>query len=329
MGKWDKLNFNVGLKGLFSFDFGDIPWEDVRMGDLQNLKIALEGGFNMEMVMKYAIASSVEYQKEWTLKENVIPTLKYTFTVGTIPVVITVNADLMAEVNLGASGEASITAGVTASNTVTYGVEWDAEKGLSKIAECEKSLELVGPEVDIHAHAEASATAYPKIMIGIYKVLCPTIKPMPYLKASADGRLVDSKVAWNAGVSTGVDLGLGLCLDLFFWKKDLGEIDPINVFDYPIVSLPDEIELQNEKEEQMLINAQKEVTYHVTHKNGITGASYNAKGVLVKFEAEGGEISSEYDYTDTDGNVSVRYTPTKGTKGGVVKAEVMLGAEPE
>jgi hypothetical protein len=50
---------------------------------------------------------------------------------------------------------------------------------------------------------------------------------------------------------------------------------------------------------------------------------------LVHFEAEGGEISSEYDYTDAQGNVSVRYTPTAGEKGGVVKAEVVLGAEPE
>lgn len=327
---WDKLNFNIGLKGLFSFDFGDIPFEKVRMGDLQNLKITLEGGFNMEMILKYAVASEVKYEKEWTLKENAIPNLKYTFMVGTVPVYITVGADLMASISLGASGEASVTTGVTASTNVSYGVEWDAEKGLSKISECEKSLELVGPDLDINAHAEASASAYPKIEIGIYKVLCPTISPMPYLKAEADGRLVDnSKVAWNAGISTGVDLGLGLCLDLFFWKKDLGEIDPINVFDLPLVSLPDEIELQNEKEEQMLVNNQKEVKYHVTNKNYLTGTSYNAPAVLVKFEAEGGEISSEYDYTDKNGDVSVYYTPTAGEKGGVVKAEVVLGAEPE
>ena len=325
---WDKLNFNIGLKGMFSFDFGDVPWEKVRMGDLQNLKIALEGGFNMEMVMKYLVASSVEWKKEWTLKEDVFKA-KYTFMVGTVPVYISVGADLMAEVSLGASGEASVTAGITASNTVTYGVEWDAEKGLSKIAECEKTLEMVGPDVDIKAHAEARATAYPKIEIGIYKVLCPTISPQPYLKAEADGRLVDNQyVAWNAGVSTGIDLGLGLCLDLFFWKKDLGEIDPINVFDLPIVSLPDEIELLNEKEEEMLVNGKKEVKYHVTNKNYITGTEYNAPAVLVHFEAEGGELEDEYGYTDKDGNVSAFFTLTD-VKGGKITAEVVQGAEAE
>jgi len=325
---WDKLNFSLGLKGLFSFDFGDIPWEEVRMGDLQNLKITLEGGFNMEMVMKYLVSSSVEWKKEWTLKEDVFKA-KYTFTVGTVPVYISVGADLMAEVSLGASGEASVTAGITASNTVSYGVEWDAEKGLSKIAECEKKLKMVGPDVDIKAHAEARATCYPKIEIGIYKVLCPTISPQPYLKAEADGRLVDNKyMAWNAGVSTGVDLGLGLCLDLFFWKKDLGEIDPINVFDIPLVSLPDEIELLNEPEEEVLINGKREVKYHVTNKINLTGKTYNAPGVLVHFEAEGGELEDEYGYTDKDGNVSAFFT-LNDLKGGKVKAEVVLGAEGE
>ena len=327
---WEKLNFNIGLKGLFEFDFGDIPWEKVRMGDLQHLKIALEGGFNMEMIMKYLVSSSVEWNKEWTLKEDVF-NAKYTFMVGTVPVVITVGADLMAEVSLGASGEASITSGVTASNTVTYGVEWDAAepKKISSISECEKKLELVGPNVDIKAHAEARATAYPKIKIGIYKVLCPTISPQPYLKAEADGRLVEnSMVAWNAGLSTGIDLGLGLSLDLFFWEWELADMDPVNVFDMPLVSLPDNIELQNEKEEEVLVNGKKEVKYHVTNKNYITGTEYNAPAVLVHFEAEGGELEQEYAYTDREGKVSAFFTLTD-VKGGKVTAEVVQGAEAE
>ena len=326
---WDKLNFNIGLKGLFSFDFGDIPFEKVRMGDLQHLKIALEGGFDMEMVLKYLVSSSVEWKKEWTLKEDVF-NAKYTFMVGTVPVYISVGADLMAEVSLGASGEASITSGIKASNTVTYGVEWDAkDNSVSKIAECEKNLELVGPDVDIKAHAEARATVYPQIEIGIYKVLCPTISPQPYIKAEADGRLVDNQyVAWNAGVSTGVDLGLGLLLDLFFWEWQLADIDPINVFDLPLFSLPDEMELLNEPEEEVLMNGKREVKYHVTNKINLTGKTYNAPGVLVHFEAEGGELEDEYGYTDKDGNVSAFFT-LNDLKGGKVKAEVVLGAEGE
>ena len=326
---WDKLNFNVGLKGIFSFDFGDVPFEKVRMGDLQHLKIALEGGFDMEMVLKYLVASNVEWKKEWTLKEDVFRA-KYTFMVGAVPVYISVGADLMAEVSLGASGEASITSGIKASNKVTCGVEWSAtNNSVVPIVECEKTMEMVGPDVDIKAHAEARATAYPQIKIGIYKVLCPTISPQPYLKAEADGRLVDNRyVAWNAGVSSGIDLGLGLSLDLFFWEYELADIDPVNVFDLPLVSLPDEIELLNEPEEEVLVNAKREVKYHVTNKVNLTGTTYNAPGVLVHFEAEGGELEDEYGYTDAEGNVSAFFTLTD-RNGGKITAEVVQGAEVE
>ena len=325
---WDKFNFSLGLKGLFSFDFGDIPWEKVRMGDLKNLRIALEGGFDMELVMKYLVSASVEWKKEWEIAKDAFKA-KYTFMVGTTPVYISVNGDLMAEVDLGASGEASVTAGIKASSTVTYGIEWDAVKGISKIAECEKNMEMVGPDVDIHAHAEARATAYPKFDIGIYKVLCPTISPQLYLKAEADARLVDnSKVAWNAGISTGLDLGLGLCLDLFFWEINLGEIDPVNVFDVPLVKLPNEIHLFNEQEQPVLINGTKEVRYHVTHMNYLTGKYTPAKNVLVHFEPEGGEVEDEYVYTDAEGDVSAFFKLTD-IDGGKLKAEVVLGAEPE
>ena len=324
---WDKFNVNLGLKGLFSFDFGDIAWEKVRMGDLKHLRIALEGGFDMELVMKYLVSAEVEMKKEWEIAKDVFKA-KYKFMVGATPVYIEVGTDLMAEISLGASGEASITTGVKASSSVTYGIEWDAETGISKIAECEKNMEMVGPDVDIKAHAGARATAYPKIEIGIYKVLCPTISPQPYLKAEADGRVVNNDVAWNASVSTGLDLGLGLCLDLFFWEIDLGEIDPVNVFDIPLVKLPNEIHLFNEQEQPVLINGTKLVKYHVTHMNYLTGNYTPAKNVLVHFEPEGGEVEDEYVYTDAEGDVSTFFKLTD-IDGGKLKAEVVLGAEPE
>ena len=323
---WEKLNFNLDLKGLFSFDFGDIPFEKVRMGDLQNLKISLQGGVDMEMLLNYTVKGGASWESDpWTLMKNVIPTKRFTFYVGTVPVYITVGADLLAEVSLGASGIATISGGAKASTTVTYGVEWDAEEGLKKISESERSFEMLGPTVKIQACADAEATAYPKIEIGIYKVLCPTIMPKAYIRAAAHGQSVDAQyVAWDAGIETGVDLGLGLCLDLFFWKKDLGEIEPINVFNFPLVQLPDEIKLLNEPEEEMLLNTMKEVKYHVTNKNYITGTEYNAEAMLVHFTAEGGELEDEYGYTDSEGNVSAFFT-LRDQKGGKIMAEVVKG----
>ena len=76
------------------------------------------------------------------------------------------------------------------------------------------------------------------------------------------------------------------------------------------------------------MNGKREVKYHVTNKINLTGKTYNAPGVLVHFEAEGGELEDEYGYTDKDGNVSAFFT-LNDLKGGKVKAEVVLGAEGE
>ena len=95
---WDKFNVNLGLKGLFSFDFGDIAWEKVRMGDLKHLRIALEGGFDMELVMKYLVSAQVEMKKEWEIAKDVFKA-KYKFMVGATPVYIEVGTDLMAEIS--------------------------------------------------------------------------------------------------------------------------------------------------------------------------------------------------------------------------------------
>ena len=322
---WEKLNFDIGLKGLFEFDFGDKPFEKVKMGDLKNLKMALEGGFNTEAILNYTVSVGDTYKKTIDLLPKVIPTVTYTFMIGTVPLPISVGADLKADVELGASGELTIKGGAKASASVKVGIEWDENDGVSKIAECDKKIELIGPTLDAKAEAHAKATAYPEIKIGIYKVLCPTISPAPYIKAEAHAQKVENNlVAWDAGISTGVDLGLGLSLDLFFWEWELAPIDPINVFDFPLVKLPDAIELKSESPKQMLKNNLAEVKYHVTNKNYITGTEYNAPGVLVKFEAEGGELQDEYAYTDTEGNVSAFFTLTDDVKGGKVKAEVVV-----
>ena len=323
---WEKLNFDIGLKGLFEFDFGDKPFEKVKMGDLKNLKMALEGGFNTEAILNYTVSvgEGLTYKKTIDLLPNVIPTVTYTFMIGTVPLPISVGADLKADVELGASGELTIKGGAKASASVRLGVEWDEDNGVSKIAECEKNIELVGPTLDAKVEAKAMATAYPEIGIAIYKVLCPTISPTPYIKAEAHAQKVEDKVAWDAGLSTGIDLGLGLSLDLFFWEWELADIDPVNVFDFPLVKVPDAIELTSESPRQMLKNQQMEVKYHVTNKNYITGTEYNAPGMLVKFEAEGGELQDEYAYTDTEGNVSALFTLTDDVNGGKVKAEVVV-----
>jgi hypothetical protein len=320
---WEQCNFDVGLKGTFEFDFGEIPWEKAGMGDLQRLSIFVEGEFNMNLALKIAATASAEASKEFTLMDDIVKA-RFTFMVGAVPVYISVSSDLMAELSAEAEGEVSITGGVSTGMAAKFGVEWDKESGGKPIYEVDRKLELISPTVDAHAHLEGNIYTYPSIEIALYSVLCPTINPKPYIKAAADARFVDKFLGWNAGLSAGLDLELALNLDLFFIEEKLVEIEPINIFDLPLVALPDELTLKTETPTQMTIGEKKDIKYHATHKNHLTGTNYNGAGLLVHFEAEGGTLDKEYAYTDRDGNVEVSFT-LKSMEEGNVKAEIVLG----
>ncbi len=323
---WEQCNFEIGLKGIFEFDFGEKEWEDASIGDLQNLIIYLEGGFNMNLMLKAVATASAEFKKEITLKEEIV-SARFTFMVGAVPVYISVSSDLMAEFSAEAEGEVSISGGVGAEMTAKLGVEWTKGVGGKPIYEVTKGLQMLGPEVEAKAHVEAGVYTYPSIEIALYSVLCPTINPKPYVKAGADARLVEQRYfGWNAGISTGIDLELELNLDVFFTEIELVEIDPINLFDLPIVALPDALDLVTDTPTKMKVGETQDVEFHAVHKNYLTGTQYNGKGLLVHFEAEGGTIDKEYAYTDAEGNVKVSFKSTD-PKGGNVKAEIILGDE--
>jgi hypothetical protein len=323
---WDKCNFDLGLKGTFVFDFGEVPWEDAGMGDLQYLSVSLEGGFNVDLALKIAAAAEGEAGTDFTLMEDIVKA-RYTFMVGAVPVYVSVSSDLMAEVNASAEGEVTVSGGANAGMTAKIGAEWSKEDGGKPITGIEKNLELRGPSIDAHAHLEGSVSTYPSIKIGLYSVLCPTLNPKAYVKAAADARLTEGGYwGWNAGISTGMELDLALNLDLFFWAPPLVEFDPINLFDLPVVSLPNQLSLTTETPSEMMVGNVKTIEYHATNKNHLIGKEYNGAKLLVHFEAEGGELDKEYAYTDTEGKVSVAFT-LASEKEGNVKAEIVLGDE--
>ena len=316
---WDKCIFDVGLKGVFYFNFGDTPWEQVRFGDLINFQSYLEGNFNTELILKYALGASAEFSYEKTLKEDIF-SYRVKFMVGTIPVWINISSDLKASVEASAEGTVTVTSGFTANANVKAGLQWDKVNGVTPINEFTYGYELVEPEVEAEAHAEAKAYVWPEIKIGIYNVLCPTINPKPYLRAYADARTAESNkpyFGWNAGVSTGVDLTLGLSLDLFFWEKELGEIEPINLVDYDLVELPYRFDLMNKASRNVMPGDTCHIIYQVKGKNRITNSEYLMPGALVKVEKLGGgtitsdqmiDQDGEFYRTNADGEVVLVYT---------------------
>ena len=328
---WNTCTFDVGLKGIFSFDFGDVAWEDVRFGDLQNFKAYLDGDFNTDLILQYELTKGVEAKYEKTLKKDIF-SYRVKFMVGTIPVWINLKSDLKASVEAKAEGTVAVTGGVRASANLKGGVEWDTNRGVNPISSFDYQYELVSPEVTAEAHAEAKAYVWPEINIGIYDVLCPTINPKPYIRAYADARTAEANkpfFGWNAGISTGVDLTLGLNLDLYFWKKEIGEIDPINLIDYDLVAVPTKIELEGDTISRVLKGTTHEVKYKVKGHNSITGSDYIIPGALVKVESlGGGQIDKEdgYYYTGWDGTVTVQFEQSDSIPA-YLKATLVTGDE--
>lgn len=334
---WEKCTFDVGLKGVFYFNFGDIPWEQVRFGDLNMFQSYLEGDFNTELILKYALSKRAEFTYEKTLKEDIF-SYRVKFMVGTIPVWINISSDLKASVEASAEGTVSVTSGVTASANVKAGLQWDRVNGATPIKSFTYDYSLVEPEVNAEAHAEAKAYVWPEIKIGIYDVLCPTINPKPYIRAYADARTAESNkpyFGWNAGVSTGVDLTLGLSLDLFFFEKDLGEIEPINLVDFDLVELPYRFELMNKANRNILPGDTCHIIYQVKGKNRITNSEYLMPGALVKVEKTGGgtltsdqmaDQEGEFYYTNKNGEIVLVYTQSDDTPANI-KATLVTGDE--
>jgi len=333
---WQECKFDVGLKGIFAFDFGDVEWENVRFGDLKNFKAYLDGDFNTDLILKYTLTKGVEASAEKTLVKDIF-SYRVKFMVGPVPVWINLSSDLMASVEAKAEAQVSVSGGVRAHANLKGGVEWDADRGTHPISGFDYQYEIVKPEVEAEAHAEAKAYVWPQINIGIYDVLAPTINPKPYIRAYADARSAEANkpfFGWNAGISAGLDLTLGLSLQLWKWKKEIAEIDPINLVDRDLVAIPSRIEIADER---LTRNVMKGDTCHVKYRvkgyNAITGSEYSIPLACVKIEKDGGgEIDSQqwkgadYFYTNKDGEVDVVYTQTD-TIPAVLKATLITGDE--
>ena len=157
------------------------------------------------------------------------------------------------------------------------------------------------------------------------------------IRAYADARTAEANkpfFGWNAGVSAGIDLTLGLSLQLWKWKKEIAEIDPINLVDKDLVAVPSRIEIADER---LSRNVMKGDTCHVKYRvkgyNAITGSEYSIPLACVKIEKDGGgEIDSQqwkgidYFYTNKDGEIDVVYTQTD-TIPATLKATLITGDE--
>ena len=328
---WQECKFDVGLRGIFSFDFGDVQWEKVRFGDLKNFKAYLDGDFNTDLILQYALTKGVEAKAEKKLVKDIF-SYRVKFMVGVVPVWINLSSDLMASVEAKAEATVTVSGGVRAQAQFQGGIEWAEGQGLKPISKFDYQYEVVTPNVKAEAHTEAKAYVWPKINIGIYDVLAPTINPKPYIRAYADARTAEANnkwFGWNAGVSAGIDLTATLDLKLWKWEKTLAEIGPINLADRDLVAVPTKVELEGDTLVRVLNGTTREVKYTVKGHNYLTGADYPVPGALLKVESLGGgkiDKESGYYYTGLDGTAKVLFEQSD-TIPGYLKVTLYTGDE--
>lgn len=315
---WETCSFNAGLNGEFTFDFGEQQIDESHsIGDLNYFKYVLTGSIDMDFLLHYQYLAEYSEKNDEIIKENIIPALRFTFAVGSVPVHIQVETHLGKQTEFSAEGKIDASAGVKLGTRVDLGTEWDKTNGFKAINAVTPYFTFHQPKLDIEASASAKVSYYPHLDIKLYKFLGPWIEPRPYLSGeigagvhlSTEGSNV---IGWKSETFTGMDLKMGLLLDFGVWEKNLwtsdtySPIKPILLFQAPAritkVS-PDDMTLIPDGESIA-------TEFLVESFSPLTDNYYPCPLALVNFKTDYGDVSPDFAISDTDGKVSTEWQPS-------------------
>lgn len=319
---WETCEFEAGLKGTFTFDFGEKEIDGkLPVGDLKKFSYELTGNVGMDLKLKYDYSYEYEDSDDKIIKYNVIPTGVIRFAVGTVPVVILVYTHLGKQYACQIEGGLEATTGVKMENEVSVGLEWTPDGGVIPTKKVTPTFELYPFTVEVKASAEAKVSYYPQVEVGIYKFIGPWIEPRPYLKetvgagfgASTDG---ENYVGWKAETYNGMDIRMGLKLDFGMWDKDVWTSEIQNwVEDRLLFEAPFRIRTLS-PDNNMLVGDGESVTaeFIVESFSPLTNKYYPCPFALVNFEPECGTLDKSVAVANMDGKVSVVWTPISANK---------------
>jgi len=323
---WDKCVFDIGLKGVFSFDFGKTIENSIPIGDLKTFEFYLDGHLNIDLLLKFLFTSTVSGDLyEGALIPNLlgIEGVTFKFMVGSVPVFITVKSDLNYGYSLSAESQISISTGCNIQANLKAGLIYNKGVDVQPIAEFTPSFTAYEPVYTGSCAVQAKASIYPKIEFDIYKFIGPSVSPKPYL-----GEEYGEGVGWSdainyqsrwAKTSIGFDVDLGLDLKFALFGKDItipvweGTIHP-NSWDWTLYEEPAKIELVSPANgAKVTIDKPIDVSFYVSSYNHITGnystCSFDAThGAFVNFETQG-NVNMQIVETDANGLATVQWTP--------------------
>ena len=314
---WEKCEFNAGLNGTFTFDFGEKKIDQLRsIGDLKQFGYTITGNVSADMLLHYNCEAAFNVGDDRLIKENIVRSKEILFRVGYVPVLITISTHLGKSHSFEAKGAVDVTAGVKCSNEVSVGLLWQQGSGVTGTTQSSSSeFSIYSPTLEIESSVEGKVSYYPHIEVKLYKFFGPWVEPRPYLsdelvagaRVSADG---DNHVAWTAELNGGIDVRYGINLEFGKWDKDMWESDIHNLVEKNFYKAPARITKLSpadgkEVEEREGVTAE----FLVESYCPLTGKYYPCPLALVGFEAECGELEYEMLATDAQGKVKVEWIP--------------------
>lgn len=312
---WESCTFDSNLNGIFRFDFGEKRIDQIRSeGEVKLFSYELNGSFDIDMLLKYEYSASFTEEDDKIIKKNIIPSILFTFYVGTVPVLLQVDTDLGKAYNFTAKGSISASAGLNISKDISIGAQWTPENGVEMIREVVSDEKLYEPTFEIEASAEAKVSYYPHIGIKLYKFFGPWVEPRPYLaedikagaRVSTDG---DNYIGWKTETSYGLDVKMGLELDFIIADQDIWS-DSFEWINKPIFTAPARISLVSPDQGSVIEKGETvEAVFRAESYSSITGKYYPCPAALVNFKTDEGTLTSGMALADINGEVSTQWTP--------------------
>ena len=312
---WKSFKFGSRLDGRFAFDFGSQKLsEDVEIGDLLYFSYQFIGTSYVDLQIAYKMEFlEAGFGEDEIIIEDVIPSATFTFLVGSVPVIISVNAHLGQQAEIKAEGAAQISTGANLSSSMSVGLEWRKDGGVSPTTGFDTNLTLYPPEISISASGEAILSCYPRFELQLYKFIGPSMEIRPYLALQGNAGSAMSTggyyAGWKLGVYGGIDLKLGLDLDFGIAEWELWE-KKFNVLKSPLFQAPMRL-TRLSPEDNLKIKEGESINaeYIAEYYNALTDLYYPCPGALVVFKTDNGTLSRDAAISDKDGKVSVEWTP--------------------
>lgn len=320
---WETLSFDAALEGEFTFDFGEKQIDQVRRrGDIKYFSYHLTGSMEADMKLHYHYDYSHTEETDEIIDDEFLPTRTFKFMVGTVPVVLNVDTKLGKQTLFEINGRVDATAGVCMGNQLTLGAEWTPASGVQLIKpESAPTFTPHLPTIEADATLEGKVSYYPRIEIELYKFFGPWAEPRPYLKSTVEAGMRASMdggnhVGWKAGLYNGLDLRVGLGLDVFGVDADIYESDIMSpVEDKLLFQAPARLRLLS-PQSGTEVEAGESLTAHFVAESycPLTQKYYPCPLALVNFRPDAGTCNPTVATADANGELSVEWTTTTDSK---------------